>query len=238
MTKSRADRAGQRIRTYLDAQGIGNDDPIENAERAVSQWRAEHAYPLSLVTPGVRNWVSQETAGPVVVGQRLKRFDRIAEKLRRFCTIRLSQVEDIAGCRAVLRTPIEVDAVARRIRTKWQVASESDYRDEGKKITGYRSLHIIVLRQGKLVEVQLRTVGEQLWAESVERTSSRTGHNLKDGLGPAALLEYFRVASEITALQERDLEVLRDLIEELANLRPQVAQFFRADAAPGPRVRN
>jgi hypothetical protein len=189
------------------------------------------------VTPGVRNWVSQETAGEVIVGQRLKRFDRILDKLERLHSMRLTQMEDIGGCRAVLRTPAEVEAVARRIRRKWDVQGESDYRELGKPITGYRSLHVIVERRERLVEVQLRTTGQQYWAEVVERTSSRTGIKLKDGDGPRRLIEYFRVASDITWQQENGIRVDQDLRAELANLRPQVARYFQRDRRPGRRRR-
>ncbi len=97
----------------------------------IDDWRRTHAYPLALVTPGVRNWVNQETSGEVIVGQRLKRFGRILDKLQRLPSMRLSQMEDIGGCRAVLSNPKEVEAVARRIRRKWEVREESDYREFG-----------------------------------------------------------------------------------------------------------
>jgi ppGpp synthetase/RelA/SpoT-type nucleotidyltranferase len=173
----------------------------------------------------------------VIVGQRLKRFDRILIKLRRL-SVRLSQVEDIAGCRAVLVDPVEVARVAQRIHRKWNVVDESDYRIAGKDITGYRCLHLIVRRQERLVEVQLRTTGQHYWADQVERTSSLTGLNLKDGDGPTEMLEYFRVASDITALQEAGRVVPQELQDELANLRTQVAPFFRpapAQPVPGDR---
>lgn len=79
---------------------------------------------------------------------------------------------------------------------------ESDYRETGKPDTGYRGLHIVVVRQARLVEVQLRTGGQHYWAEQVERTSSFIGHNLKDGDGPAELLDSFKVASDLTWQRE------------------------------------
>jgi ppGpp synthetase/RelA/SpoT-type nucleotidyltranferase len=206
---------------------LDDDEGIAIFEE-IYHWRETHAYPLSLVTPGVRNWVSQETEGEVFVGQRLKRFDRILSKLERFPSMRLAQMEDIAGCRAVLLDPEEVEAVASRIRRKWDVRGESDYREAGKPATGYRGLHLIVLRRDRLVEIQLRTVGQQYWAEMAERTSSRTGYALKDGGGPDELVRYFRVASELTWQRETFQLADAGLVAELEKLRPIVRPYFRA----------
>ena len=206
----------------------GDDMPDEEVWPlvvAISEWRQTHAYPLALVTPGIRNWVSQEASGDVIVGQRLKRFDRILDKLTRFPTMRLSQMEDVGGCRAVLATPAEVDAVAARVRRKWDVVTESDYRHDAKD-TGYRGLHVVVLRRERLIEVQLRTEREQYWAEVVERTSSRTGFALKDGEGPEELLRYFEVASTLGYQDEYGLPRDRQLRREIAALRTQVRPHF------------
>src|SRR5204863_8123212 len=124
--------------------------------------------------------------------------DRIVDKLKRLRPMRLTQMEDIAGCRAVLNDPDEVERVRGRIRRKWEVHDTSDYRENGKPLTGYRGLHVIVVRRDRFVEVQLRTGGQHYWAENVERTSSWTGYNLKDGEGPADLSEYFKDASDLT----------------------------------------
>jgi ppGpp synthetase/RelA/SpoT-type nucleotidyltranferase len=225
-TKSQADKAGRRMREYLQGTRQPSDD-FPDLIVTLMGWRAMHSRPLSLVTPGVRNWVSKQTAGRVTVAQRLKRWDRMIFKLKRFPSMRLSQMEDIAGCRAVLLDPGEVEAVAKRIRSKWKVREESDYRNHGKEITGYRGLHLTIAREGLLVEVQLRTEGQHYWAEQAERTSSRTGFNLKDGEGPAELLDYFRVASDLTWLRENKMAPDKDLQDELSKLRESVRPYFR-----------
>ncbi len=228
------------MREWIEAE-LHDVDPFEEDEEAlqvgaalreIDLWRRTHAYPLALVTPGVRNWVSQETAGPLIVGQRLKRMERIIEKLVRMPTMRLAQMEDIAGCRAVLHSPAEVDAVAYRIRRKWDVRAESDYRSEGKPLTGYRSLHIVVLRRERLVEIQLRTAQQHNWAEIVESTSSRLGFALKDGFGPPELVEYFAVASHIIGRQDNQVAVEDELVDRLTELRRQVAHYFVPDRRP------
>ena len=206
-----------------------SDDELWPLVQAISEWRQTHAYPLALVTPGIRNWVSQHASGDVIVGQRLKRFDRILDKLTRFPTMRLSQMEDVGGCRAVLATPNEVDAVAARVHRKWDVATQNDYRHDAKPNTGYRGLHLVVLRQDRLIEVQLRTEREQYWAEVVERTSSRTGFALKDGEGPQELLRYFEVASTLGYHSEHGMARDSQLRRELSALRTQVRRYFTSN---------
>lgn len=76
------------------------------------------------------------------------------------------------------------------------------------------------------MEVQLRTTGQHFWAEQVERTSSRTGMKLKDAEGSADLLEYFRVASELTSQQESGDALDKELQQRLANLREKVRPYF------------
>jgi hypothetical protein len=54
---------------------------------------------------------------------------------------------------------------------------------------------VIVIRDGRLIEVQLRDPREHEWAVAVERTGYRLGYGLKEGEGPADLREYFLLAS-------------------------------------------
>ncbi len=91
---------------------------------------------------------------------------------------------------------------ARIDRRKWNVADEQDYIARPKD-TGYRAHHVVVLRDDRLIEIQLRTSGQHRWAEEVEALGSRTGFNLKDGQGPKDLLDYLERAAYATDLQER-----------------------------------
>ena len=58
-----------------------------------------------------------------------------------------------------------------------------DYRSRS---SGYRSIHIIYKREGKLIEIQLRTLPQHLWA--VE--SEYFGQTVKEGGGNAAVRGY------------------------------------------------
>jgi len=204
-SKERINRAGDLLRQFWVGKRMA-DAEVEESLELVGSYRQAHAYPLTLVTMGLRQFVERESEN-VTVGQRLKRMDRILQKLVRFPRMRLARMQDVGGCRAVLGSPAEVDAVANRIRSNWQVAWERDHRDSP-ETTGYRALHVMVTRSApdegtpRMIEIQLRTQGQHVWAEEVERVAARTGFDLKDGRGPEQLLEYFRVAAELITLTE------------------------------------
>ncbi len=183
-----------------------------------------HGYPLRKVTVGLRQFVQSETE-TVNVAQRLKRMDRVVDKLARFPTMRLSQMEDVGGCRAVVQDADEVQRVARRMRRRWDIVATHDYRDEPKP-SGYRALHYVVRRDGRLIEIQLRTVTQQVWAEAVETWSARTGFNLKDQEGPEELLEFFRLAARGIALDEAGEPADEALEREFERLRGRVGRYL------------
>lgn len=89
-------------------------------------------------------------------------------------------------------------------------------------------MHVVVRRDERLLEFQLRTPEQHRWAATVEQTGSRLRYNLKDGEGPAELVRYFCVAAEMVALQEAG-ELADDQEAELAELRPLVQGFFDSD---------
>lgn len=197
-SKTEINRCGNLLRSYLDsADGSGDSyewDEVQRALDVLGEFRASFQYPLTKVTIGLRQMVARESQ-TVVVAQRLKRMDRILGKLQRMPKTRLARMEDIGGCRAVLASPDEVAGVLRRIHRRWQIVRERDY-VSAPKPSGYRAVHLVVTRDDCRIEVQLRTQGQQEWADAVEKFASRFDLPLKDEQGPDEVLEFFRLASE------------------------------------------
>lgn len=138
--------------------------------------------------------VSRE-ADDVIVSQRLKREPQIINKLVRQPGMLLARIEDIGGCRAVLPSPDAVAGVEQRIRKRWEVKRYRDYVDEP-KVGGYRAVHLVTERDGMRIEVQLRTKGQQEWADTVESFAGHYDLPLKDESGPAVVLDFFKRAGE------------------------------------------
>lgn len=226
-SRSRVDRAGRLLRDWWhsEEESAFDEDELLDAAAILSDYRAGFQEPLKKVTVGLRQFVERESS-EVVVGQRLKREPQILNKLTRFGSMRLTQMEDIAGCRAILPGgATEISGVLRRIRRNWEILGIDDYVASPKE-TGYRSIHVVVRRDGHAVEIQLRTPGQHEWAEGVERLAARTGSALKDGLGPPELLTYLDLVGWAIAVEERDETLDPQLVEALERLRDRVDRYF------------
>jgi len=69
----------------------------------VNNWRSAHSFPLNTFKIGLLRRARQIDE-KAIIAQRLKRFSSIAMKLRRFPDMRLTQMQDIAGCRAIFKS--------------------------------------------------------------------------------------------------------------------------------------
>lgn len=125
-----------------------------------------------------------------------------------------------------------VYAVARRLRRNWEVKRTRDYAAEPKE-SGYRSVHLIVRRKGRLIEVQLRTPLQDAWANQVEEDSRRVGRNFKGGEGRQEVHTYYAVVSEMLALRERAQEVGDELRARLADAYRAAQPFLTSDETRG-----
>lgn len=209
-SKSEVNRAGNVLRDrWLSDLSFSIRSPVDAAEIVKSfevayHFRACHAYPLQKVTMGLRSAVQTETMRSPVVAQRFKRIPSMLNKLIRYPDMALARMQDIGGCRAILRDGEEVRRVLRRIRKNWRPPDNriKDY-IANPAPSGYRGIHVILERDDRLIEVQLRTPIQHEWAIAVERMGSRHGFDLKSGKGPQELLRFFQVASEGMALEER-----------------------------------
>ncbi|HEY3828981.1 MAG TPA: hypothetical protein VGL57_07280, partial [Solirubrobacteraceae bacterium] len=92
-----------------------------------------------------------------------------------------------------------------------------DYITEPKS-SGYRALHLIVKRMGYPIEVQLRTTGQDVWANQVEETGRQTGLDLKFGAGTANDHAFFADMAELIARFDRGELSPGDLREGLKRL--------------------
>lgn len=155
---------------------------------------------------GIRQFVQREST-QVLVAQRLKRAPTIIDKLSRLPAMKVTMMEDIAGCRAVLPGGrAEIEGVLRRVeKNRWEIRRFRDYIKEPKG-TGYRAIHVIVVRDDRPVEIQLRTQPQHAWAAHVERAGAMRGEALKDGEGPPDLVEMYRMLAESLALSEEGKE--------------------------------
>lgn len=229
-SKSEVNRAGEMLRrlfTESDAEFIANNaNEIVQAFDVAFHFRACHAYPLQKSTMGLRSMVRSES-DRVIVAQRFKRFPSIVNKLIRYPDMSLSRMQDIGGCRAILKDGNEVHRVLRRIRKNWRPPDNRvrDYVATPAE-SGYRAIHVIIERDERLIEVQLRTPIQHEWAIAVERMGARHGFDLKSGFGPPELLRFFQLASEGMGLEERGQAPDDDFMARYSEARRDAAQWI------------
>jgi putative GTP pyrophosphokinase len=215
-SKGQVNRAGvfllelrERVRVEGAERALRATDEaaVEAAREALEWWRSLHARPLSTVAANLRYHVLKAEAqvdGRVEVAQRLKRQDTLIGKLDRERG-NVTQMQDIGGVRAVVPSMPHVYRVRRRLLKSWTIVRERDY-IASPKDDGYRALHLVVRRAGFPVEVQLRTRGQDLWANAIEEAGRQTGVQFKFGEGPEVERAAFAsVATLIAAVEEGEL---------------------------------
>lgn len=194
-------------------KSIRDDTFAEEGQQRLNSYRSLHIPIMRALATVVRN----KKLKPKITARRLKRFSSIEKKLKRFPTMRLSQMQDIAGVRAVFDNIKEVYDFASDMRRTYKnqrnfkFLSDKDYIGEPKP-DGYRSIHQIFTYQkgqfeqeskGLSVELQIRTLLQHYWATAVEILSFKTSSNLKLGEGEEYYKEFFRLCSALIAHQEK-----------------------------------
>lgn len=239
-SKGRIDRAGKELIT------LPADDPLwEETLAVINNWRSCHSYPLQVIKMTLKNRAKQIDSH-ALIAQRIKRLPSIAIKLKDNPPMKLSQMQDIGGCRAVMRNVSAVDKLIDvyeksniknpRDRPVW--ADRNDYIKEPKQ-DGYRSFHLIFKYQsksadkaafnGQRIEIQLRSRLQHAWATAVEIAQTFTGQALKSKVKSAneAWLRFFALMGSAIALREKRPTVpgtpqdRNELVQELRALSGQ-----------------
>jgi GTP pyrophosphokinase len=203
--------AGAKLTSAQGGQAITDMGLVEG-------WREMHAAPLRATSANLRHYVrpysTNRSAKNVSVTQRLKKFSTILDKLERHPTMQLSRMEDIGGVRAILPDQPAADDVARRLRKNWTVHRYRDY-VRNPKTSGYRALHLIVVKKGVKIELQLRTGLQDFWANQIESDSRHLRVDFKSGKGSAAVHAYYVAMSEFFAIREASEEPPEEFMVDL-----------------------
>lgn len=207
-SKSQVNKAGKLI-----GSGAGSALEVSEARDKVSNFRSAHAYPLFSVTIHVRK--NALAVNPsAIVARRLKRLPTIIDKLKRHPNMNVTTMHDLGGCRVILSTVAEVDALVARLqgatRAQNLITRSYDYlREPGPQSTGYRGIHLVYEYRatksdflGSAVEVQIRTDLQHAWATAVETLDLFGGTRLKYGSGDDDLKRFFLVVSSLMAVDE------------------------------------
>ena len=240
-TNEQIDAAGQ---TLLDMRA-GSLLSAENALTVISNWRSSHAFPLNTMQMNLRK-KSKQIDSQSMVAQRIKRRYSIESKLLRFAWLSLSQMQDLGGCRAVVRSVDHADRLIdayQYSRIKHRLVRSDDYVDSPKK-SGYRGRHLIYryfsdrtgTYNGLKIEVQVRSNLQHIWAAAVETVGTFTEQELKSSQGEEDWLRFFALMSSVFAHKEKKPIVpntpknYQDLVKELKHYAKELDVIERLNA--------
>jgi ppGpp synthetase/RelA/SpoT-type nucleotidyltranferase len=193
LSKTKIDRLGDRLR-----KGSLTDDDL----RLLDEYRRSFAAAYNVVATAIRSELGLEPTG-----RPAKSTTSITEKLQRE-SIRLTQMQDVAGCRLVVTNRAEQDRVVTALTGLFTHSTVVDRRENPSH--GYRAVHVIVVVDQRAVEVQVRTVLQQGWAEISEKGADLADPAIKYGGGDAEAQRLLSgAADKIASFEEREHKVLR-----------------------------
>ena len=228
-TKGQIDRAGFSLR-----DSNRHDQSFINAAEILNRWRTIHVNPLNIVKRKLNNLI-EEIDINASTAYRLKRQHSVIKKLKRkydndHPTMKLSQMQDIAGCRIVVSNMELVNKLYGHItkQIKYEKVSEKDY-IVNPKYDGYRSIHLIYRYKSKtdklqnefLVEIQLRTQLQHSWATAVETVGLFTEQDLKSNEGSQEWQKFFKLVSLAFTIKENTTQII-DASDNIDKLYSQI----------------
>lgn len=214
LSKSQVNRAGETLRTSPK-----KSSEYKWALNIAEEWRKAHVYPLKTFKSNLDKRLLRYP--DAISAQRLKRMPTILDKLQnRETSMRLSAMQDIGGVRAIVGSVTQAEKLAKEYATSKRfthIRKDSQCRDyiTSPKDDGYRGIHLVYEynntlartqqakdSKGMLVEIQIRSELQHIWATAVETVGLVTGESLKAHRGDDDWLKLFQLVSSAFAITE------------------------------------
>jgi ppGpp synthetase/RelA/SpoT-type nucleotidyltranferase len=228
---------GSKKRVTNAGNAVRSETATDNDIKIIEEWRAAHRHVLNTFQAILRN----KTRGQnIIVAQRHKRRNTIFGKLKRFSSMELARMDDVAGCRLIFPTIDELYEFRDKMHNahfRHVLKNENEKYDYIKKPknTGYRGIHDVysydvrsahgAKNKGLLIEIQYRTTYQHAWATAVELVGIITTSQPKFQEGNKRYEEALSYASEIIS---RTCENMKSCHAELSD-REVVEKFAKLD---------
>jgi ppGpp synthetase/RelA/SpoT-type nucleotidyltranferase len=206
-SKTQIDAAGKVI-----IQPAPGKDNYGHALEVINNWRAVHNIPLLLFRVVLARRARKIYSKAIVV-QRIKRLPAIKLKLTLIPSLKLSRMQDIGGCRAIVMNVAQVGKLVRLYQTRKSIHrlhQIDDYIFDKPKSSGYRAVHLIYHYCGDAypeykdlrIEIQIRSQFQHAWATAVETVDTITEQALKSSLGKDEWKRFFQLMGAALAVAE------------------------------------
>lgn len=187
MTNGEINRIGLRLKNPLY-----RNEAIED----LANYRQSFYQELSAIYKYCFDFALKLEMNAIVVA-RFKRYSTIISKLERFPSMKLSQIQDIAGCRLIFEKEESIIKLVSQLRLlNGYTLREDDYINSPKE-SGYRSYHVVLTNNNnnRKVEVQIRTRDHHNWATLVETTDVIFNTSLKENSQPKLFFDVLKILS-------------------------------------------
>ena len=181
LSNTKLDQLGDRLR-----KGTSTDEDL----RLLEEFRRTFSDGYNEVVRVLTDMKVEPTGRPA------KSTTSIVEKLRRE-TIRLTQIQDIAGCRVIVADARAQDELVLALGHLLPRSTTIDRREQPSH--GYRAVHVVALSHGRHIEIQIRTILQHLWAQLSEKFADVVDPSIKYGGGPTDVLELLTEYSGLVA---------------------------------------
>ena len=177
----------------------------------INNWRSSHSFPLNTFRVNLDR-TARRIDSSCLTAQRIKRLSSITDKLVRFPQMKLSQMQDIGGCRAIVGSMEQLSELVsayKKSQVKHSIISTDDY-GASPRLSGYRGVHLVWrYRSDKSrayndlkIEMQLRTALQHAWATAVETVGRFLQQALKSSIGDQPWLRFFELMGTVIAFRE------------------------------------
>ena len=138
-----------------------------------------------------------------VIAGRLKRTSSIIRKLQRPQNkgMDLTRMSDIAGTRVIVENLTDQKKILELLKERYSVEKIYDYIESDQN---YKSIHLVLKEEPyKYIEVQIRTLAQQTWADE----SEEFGEQAKQGLYPEVVKDYLTILSTIMYKIDKGIDI-------------------------------
>ena len=168
-SKAEIIRLGNRLR---------EDNETQDDLKLLDQFRESFGEDFKIVIKKLREIIDDEDC--IINDRQTKTRKSIKDKLKRMKSLKLTQMQDIRGCRIVIREGglVKIQSILCEIKANFD-EKKLKIKERDDEI-GYRAIHIIVKENNSHIEIQIRTKLQDLWANLCEKYSSND-NDLKYG---------------------------------------------------------